>query len=519
MNAASFEPSRRLGRAKALLEEGDVDGALTLLERDETFLRTGTPRPLLASLQLRLTLQVRGPEAAATAIGAWAAGLACEPKWVRNAVQVLHRHLGRTDEAVALLRRCLAGRPADGPTHACLADLLQTGAEREHHLREAALGHPPHVPAVEALCRRLAADGEQSEALAVALAATKSLPEEVRLKALYADLALDDRRAWPTLETTLRAWLAVEPVDELLEQLVTLYVRSDKWSLLLDVGLPTGRSPETQALIAVARATAGTEARPRLELDHVDWSLATPLRWLPVLGELLQRLAREGGAKKAAQYVSQLPDSFAPCLEALQVPTVRERPPEKPRSPLPAQIREPEPAWRRPPRRRAAPPSPTRTPSSRPPAPPVPTPAAPAAAPERFSLEPGHGQPVPPPPSPRPPSAPAAVPASPVVGCHSRRLIESPLWQKRKAELSPRVDVTLVYRLLDALGDGRVLHENEAAELLGVRRHKVHGFVAEVAGKLNVDAEPILLHDRRAQTITLDLVLLEQCYELPPDEA
>lgn len=603
-----LEPHDRLELAQALLKTNDANSALALLEDDDAYGRGGCPRPLLASLQLRLVFLTRGAEAAGEAISAWSDTLDVEPKWVRNATRVLHDQLGRTEEALSLLRSCLERNPKDGPTHARLAALLPPGSEQGHHLHEAAFGEPPDPGAVEKLCRQHEAEGELRHAIALAHSATRALPQDARPKRLYADLCLGEPGSWPTLESELRTWLSVQPDDGLLERLVALYARSDKWKLLLDESLPAGVAPETQALMRAARAAASKAPQPRRELSDVDWRLATPLRWLPVLGELVQRMVAEGDAAAAKAYVEQLPESFAPYLEVLDIPDEPPRvpapeiPPPSPVAPpveRPAPPPEPQPVDQIPYPRRSKFVAPlleglrselhalrrgeevtiqlkaekagfpgrlkvtidqqqaagfrsdwsgsdvtlfparlracawalfrlgeageflvshkagrvdvrSLAPSERP-APTSPVASVPTESVVQPQVQPQPARQAPPPP-PQP-----TVPA--VEEKYSLLLRASVVWQHREEALSPRVDRALVYRLIDALGDARSLHENEVTRLLGIPRRRLAGFVSEVARGLNIDGEDVIAHDRRTQVIALNLTLFEQCFDVTLQES
>jgi serine/threonine protein kinase len=617
-----LEPSDRLDLAKTLCKSDQPESALSLLEDDDTYRASASPCSTLASFQLRLVFQVRGAEVAAVTISAWAKALESHPKWVRNAARVLHQ-LHRTPEAISLLRRCLELAPTDGPTHAYLAGLLGTGPERDHHLHEAAFGEPPDPAAVEQLCRQHETEGRLRQAITIALGAARALPQDVRPKKLYADLCLREASSWPTLESELRSWLSVQPDDALLERLISLYARSDKWRLLLDESLPPGRSPETRALLRVARAAASKQPGDRLTLNDVEWDHASPLRWLPVLGELVQRLIGEREASTAESYIARLPESFATYLDVLKTPPEPEptppvvRPEEPVRSPGPEPLRSvptrlepslpvtprqetesrpaqepyewvrerrlamrltqsqfalsvgssqsrvsqiergvveittserqafeayfasgktatsatvgPSPAAHRTRPRdrnrafhrerakgltiedmhrgvRGGGPSPNRVPPpvERPVSPPAETPLAPVRTGAR--------------PTPAPAPAPAAPPPQVLDDRHSRQLQGSPVWKQREESLPPRVDRSMIYRLINALAASRSLHEREVAQLLGIPQRRLPGFVAQVARGLNIGGEPVIAHDRRGQSIALDLTLMQQCFELPKFE-
>jgi serine/threonine protein kinase len=267
------------------------------------------PDPALASSHLRLTYDVEGPSRALQEIEWWSSTLVGNVAWARNAAQVLAKH-GKQEQALRLLRDALVKSPNDGPTRSLLATLLPPGEERRKQRELAAHGDPPCPESVRELATELRRRGELDTSISLVRQALARMPSNVSLRRTLAEMSLEHQRSWPTLEKELREWVSETGDDALLECLVDLYVRSERWALIRSPELPLGTGETTRALVRAARVIADRSADGLRRLDDVPWSKVRPDRWLRIVVELFTLAVRSGDKPGARRWLEALPAEF-----------------------------------------------------------------------------------------------------------------------------------------------------------------------------------------------------------------
>jgi hypothetical protein len=130
------------------------------------------------------------------------------------------------------------------------------------------------------------------------------------LRRTLAEMSLEHQRSWPALEKELREWVSETGDDALLECLVDLYVRSERWALIRSPELPVGTGETTRALVRAARVIADRSADGLRKLDDVPWSKVRADRWLRVVVELFTLAVRSGDKPGARRWLEALPAEF-----------------------------------------------------------------------------------------------------------------------------------------------------------------------------------------------------------------
>ena len=310
-----LSPDQRVVLAGWHQGAGRADDALRVLS-PAAQPESSPPPTTCAPLHLRLTYEVHGVERAVDDIRRWQAELVVTVEWCRNAAQILMRARRQAD-AKALLLDALKAHPEDGPCHALLARLLD-GEERRQHMWAAAAGDPPDRRTVRMLAEDLVDEGRFDQAVALVRDALARLPGNEDFRVLLAELSIRRPESWPTLEADLRAWVTDSPSDKLLECLVDLYVRSERWARLLDSQLPHAQSPATRALVKLARIAASKDWTQLVSLNDFPWRLASGKRWISSIAEVYAQSVGSRRRAAAEAWLSRLPDEFAHLADSLR---------------------------------------------------------------------------------------------------------------------------------------------------------------------------------------------------------
>lgn len=105
--------------------------------------------------------------------------------------------------------------------------------------------------------------------------------------------------------------------------------------------------------------------------------------------------------------------------------------------------------------------------------------------------------------------------AKPVpTGGLSARLVESAAWKERKALLPGRFQEDKLYALLDAMERRPRLSGVEFTEITGEQERRMAGFASQAGLALNAGGAEVLVFDREARRLVLDVELLGQVFEV-----
>ena len=96
----------------------------------------------------------------------------------------------------------------------------------------------------------------------------------------------------------------------------------------------------------------------------------------------------------------------------------------------------------------------------------------------------------------------------------SARLVESAAWKERKALLPGRFQEDKLYALLDAMERRPRLSGVEFTEVTGEQERRMAGFASQAGLALNAGGAEVLVFDREARRLVLDVELLGQVFEV-----
>lgn len=96
----------------------------------------------------------------------------------------------------------------------------------------------------------------------------------------------------------------------------------------------------------------------------------------------------------------------------------------------------------------------------------------------------------------------------------SARLVESAVWKERKALLPGRFQEDKLYALLNAMERRPRLSGVEFTEVTGEPERRMAGFVSQAGLALNAGGAEVLVFDREARRLVLDVELLAQVFEV-----
>ena len=96
----------------------------------------------------------------------------------------------------------------------------------------------------------------------------------------------------------------------------------------------------------------------------------------------------------------------------------------------------------------------------------------------------------------------------------SARFVASAVWKEQKARLPGRFQEEKLYALLDAMERRPRLSGVEFTEITGEREQRMAGFASQAGFALNAGGAEVLVYDREARRLVLDVELLGQVFEV-----